>query len=405
MWRILRSRPVLTDETHRATAFEVFFDLVFIFALTRIISFMGHPPTPLTLAQGLVLLLLLWMAWTTYAWLSNQARADLGLIPAGTIAAMAAIFVIALAMPDAFQHAGGSHRGPLTLAVAYVVLRVLDLVLYFHIAAGDRQMRTTLRLFTLTAVLAWVPLFLGALAGGGAQTLLWAAAFAIDFGGGFIASAFSGWRLRSPSHFTERHGLVLIIALGESLISTGAGVGSAVTQWPVLVAALLGFTKAVCLWWLYFKISAPAAGEALGRVPIQRRGRSASDAYSLAHFLLIAGIIYTALGLEQTIAGVAHPRQEHASAARLPWTSTTALYGGVVLYLAGRALFLRFTVRSVPPAQLVAIAVLLALVPAARYLPALAALGLLTAFLLVLVGTEWSRRSRATARAGLPTME
>lgn len=402
MRQIFRSRPVMTEETHRATSFEVFFDLVFIFALTRVISLMGRPPTPRTMAQGLVLLLLFWMAWTTYTWLTNQARADIGLVPAGMIMAMAAIFVAALATPNAWRSGNGTLDAPLILALAYIVLRVLDLALYFHIAAGDRQMRATLRLFTITAILAWIPLVVGALLNGPAQTLLWAGAFVIDFSGGFIASAFSGWRLRSPSHFTERHGLVLIIALGESLTSAGAGAGMAVTRGPVVVAALLGFAIALCLWWLYFKNSAVVAGQALGKVPSAVRGRLASNAYSLAHFALIAGVIYIALGIEQVLAHLAQNQPWHSPKPPLEWVSIVALYGGVILYLAGRVLLLRFTVRSIPRAQIVAGGVALLLLPAARILPALAALGLLTAFLIALVRYEWLPRGEQRTAAGWP---
>jgi low temperature requirement protein LtrA len=384
-----RSQPVRTDETHRATSFEVFFDLVFIFAITRVITFIGRPPTPLSLIRGLIVVLLLWMAWTTYTWLSNQVRADVGLIPAGTLVAMAAIFVAALVIPDAWRHGDGVVDAPLALALAYVVIRLLDLVLYFHVAGGDRQMRTTLRLFTTTTVLAWIPLMIGAILNGTAQTGLWAGAFLLDFGGGFLASSFSGWRLRSPSHFTERHGLVLIIALGESLLSAGIGAGVAVTRGPVLVAALLGFTVTACLWWLYFKNSAAAAGRALGRAPSERRGQPASNGYSLGHFPLIAGVIYTALGIEQVLSHLARDRPPVTVMPSLEWTSTVALYGGVILYLAGRALFLRLTVRIVPRTQIIAIAVALLLLPAAGLLPPLAALALLAAFLCTLVGYEW----------------
>lgn len=388
MRHIFRSGPVLTEETHRATSFEIFFDLVFIFALTRVISFMGHPPTPLTLAQGLILLLLFWISWTSYTWLGNLARADLGLIRAGTAVAMAAIFVAALVIPDAWRQGVGMVNGPLTLVLAYVTLTALDFALYFFAATGDRRLRTTLSLFASTTALAWLPLILGALLGGTAQTLLWAAAFVINFGGGILASAVSGWRLRSPSHFTERHRLVLIIALGESLISVGAGAGPAVTRWPVLLAALLGFTTTVCLWWLYFEEVAPAAGQALGRAASGRRGQLAANAYSLAHFPLIAGVIYVALGIEEVLAHLTHDQPRYAVEAPLEWTSILALYGGTALYLSGRALFLRFAVGSTPPAQLVAIGVALLLLPAARILPNLAALGLLAAFLVALVCYE-----------------
>ncbi|MGK5737467.1 low temperature requirement protein A [Micromonospora sp. URMC 103] len=374
---------------------------MFILALTRIISFMGQPPTPLTMAQGLILLLLLWMAWTTYTWLSNQVRADSGLIPAGQIVAMAAIVVTALVIPNAWQHGNEILDAPLILVMAYLVLRGVDLALYFHVAAGDRQMHTTLRLFTTTTILASIPLVIGAIVHGTAQTLLWSGAFVIDFSGGFIASALSGWRLRSPTHFTERHGLVLIIAIGESLISVGSGAGLGAARGPVLVAALLVFTTAICLWWLYFKNTAMAAAQALGTVPVAKRGRVASNAYSFTHFPLIAGVIYTALGNEQVLARLANGRPPHVTPP-LNWASIVALYGGIILFLAGRAMFLRLTVRSIPRVQIVALGVALLLLPVARILPALAALGLLTAFLVALVGYEWFRRSRQVLATGRP---
>jgi low temperature requirement protein LtrA len=383
-------RPVLTEETHRATSFEIFFDLVFIFALTRVIAFMGHPPTPLTLAQGLILLLLFWVPWTNYTWLGNQARADLGPVSAGTTLAMAAIFVAALVIPNAWQHGATTAGAPLTLALAYIITTGLHLTLYFYAATGDRQLHTTLTIYATAVALAWIPLVLGAVLGGTAQTLLWAAAFLVNFiGGGVLASGVSGWPLRSSSHFTERHGLVLIIALGESLISVGVGAGAAVTRAPVLVAALLAFTLTVCLWWLYFKSSAPAAGKSLAKASAKRRNQAAVNAYSWAHIALIAGVIYIALGIEQVFAHLTHDRPPHAAGTPLDWNSAVALYGGAVLYLIGRVTFLRFTVGSTPLGHLVAPGVALLLLPAARILPPLAALGLLTAFLAVLVLYEW----------------
>jgi low temperature requirement protein LtrA len=389
MRHILRSQPVLTGEGHRTTLFEIFFDLVFVFALTRVISFMGQPPRPLTLLQGLILLLLMWMAWLTFAWLGNQARADVGLIRAGTLVAMGAIFVAALVIPDAWRRGTGTVDAPLTLALAYIVFRALHLALYFYAAAQNRQLRTTLRLFAITTALAWIPLILGAALGGTAQTLLWAAAFAIDWNGGLIASFASGWQLRSPSHFIERHGLVVIIAIGESLASVGAGAGPAVTRAPVLVAGILGFTTAACTWWLYFENGASAAAQVLAREPSgPRRSRIATNTYSAAHFPLIAGIIYTALGIEQVLHHLAHNQPRHAAGAPLEWTSTVALYSGVILYLTGRALFLRLSVGSAPPAQLIAVGVALLLLPVGRILPALASLGLITTFLIALVCYE-----------------
>ncbi|WP_433131551.1 low temperature requirement protein A [Micromonospora sp. CA-240977] len=394
MSRVHRSRPVLVEEAHRATTFEIFFDLVLVFALTRLIGFMAESLGSLTLYQGLLLLLWFWYSWSCYAWLGNQVRADNGPVQAGMIAAMAAIFVAALVIPQAWQRHDGALSPPLTLAIAYIVVRGLHLALMTYASAGNRQYRRQALRFAVTTILAWAPLLVGAILGGTGQTVLWTVAFLVDYGGGRIATAASFGEVRSGAHFTERHGLVLIIVLGESLLSAGAGAGTAVIAWPVLLAAVFGFAATVCLWWLYFVGVAPAAAKVLTSASprSRRRQQLASDAYTLAHLPLVAGVVYFALGVHLILANLteqAGPRD--ASGEPMSWSAILVLYGGVALYLVGRLLFLRLTVRS-SPGQLVAIGIVLLLMPLARVLPALAALGLLAAFLAALVRHE--RRSR-----------
>ncbi|MEU7944785.1 low temperature requirement protein A [Micromonospora taraxaci] len=399
MSRALRSRPVPVEEAHRATTFEIFFDLVLVFALTRLIGFMAESLGPLTLYQGLLLLLWFWYAWSCYAWLGNQVRADTGLVLAGMLAAMAAIFVAALVIPEAWQRHDGTLSPPLTLAIAYLVVRGLHLTLMFYASSGNPQYRRQAWRFAVTTTLAWIPLLLGAVLGGTAQTVLWTVAFLVDYGGGRIATAASFGEVRSGSHFAERHGLVLIIVLGESLLSAGAGVGSVVIGWPVLLASVLSFAATVCLWWLYFVGGAPAAAEALTAASprSRRRQQLASDAYTLAHLPMVAGVVSFALGIHLCLDGLAdEARPGDDNAVSMGWAPATVLYGGVALYLVGRFLFLRLTVRT-PPSQLVAVVVLLLLVPVARVLPALAALGLLAALLTTIVSYE---RLAGRARTG-----
>jgi low temperature requirement protein LtrA len=385
-----------TGEAERPTSVEIFFDLVFVFALTRVIQLMGNPPTALEMAHGLIVLMLLWIAWSNYTWLGNQARVDMGVFRAGTLTAMAAIFVIALVIPAAWRHDAATLDGPLTLAVAYVTLSGLHLILYRYAASGNRRLRTTVRRFADVELLSWAALVAGAFVGGTGQTLLWAAAFLITYVGGYIASLTSGWQLRSPSHFTERHDLAMIIVLGESLFSVGTGVGRTLNRMPVFVAALLAFVATTCLWDLYFGRVAPVASRALASQSQERRSRVASNGYSLAHFPLIAGVIYVALGIEQVLVELSHAGHQ-----RLPWSTITALYGGAALYLVGRAVFLRIATGSSPPGQLVAAGVALLLAPFARALPALAALGLLTVFLVALAGYERLTVSRRSAVGSL----
>jgi low temperature requirement protein LtrA len=279
---------------------------------------------------------------------------------------------------------------PLILALAYIVVRVVFVALSVHISAGNPQLRAQLHILAIPIALGWLPLLLGTGLGDTAQTLLWAAAFLIDAVGSRLVVGYRSRaiQLRSLSHGTERFGLVLIIALGESLISAGTGAGSAVTRWPVLIAALLGLTNAVCLWWLYFENAAAPAAQAMAKMREPRRGVTGADAYPYTHVLLIAGVIYLAVGIEQVLTHLTHHPPRHPVGAPLGWTSTVALYGGVVLYLTGRALLLRLTVRHIQPAQLAAVGAILLLMPVARHLPALATLGLLTTILVALVCYE-----------------
>ncbi|GIH19897.1 low temperature requirement protein A [Rugosimonospora africana] len=374
---------------------EIFFDLVFIFALTRVIAVMGSPPAAVSMVRGLVLLLLLWMSWTLYVWLSNRARADVGLVRAGVLLAMLAIFVIALVIPGSWHTHRGAASAAVVLALAYIALQFLHLALFFYASAGSRQSRRTLGIFEIAVVVSWVPLILGAMLGGVAQTVLWAAVFAIEYGGGHLASKLSGWQLRSPAHFSERHGLVVMIALGESLVAAGAHAAPAIVRWPELLAAVLGFVATVCLWWLYFDDTAVAAAKALEKLAGQTRNQAASSAYSLAHFPMIAGVIYFALGSQQVLIRVDRQPMPGLLSASLDWGSAVALYGGVALFLGGRAVFLALTVRSVPRAEVVAACAAPVLLPAGRFLPALVALGLLTALLVGQIFWERFRRGEA----------
>ncbi|MEU4478461.1 low temperature requirement protein A [Micromonospora sp. NPDC023966] len=229
-----------------------------------------------------------------------------------------------------------------------------------------------------------MPLILGAVDGGTAQIVLWTLAFVVDYGGGRIVTAASLGEVRSAAHFAERHNLVLIIALGESLLSVGASTGAAVTRTPVLATALLGFAATVCLWWLYFQRTAPAVGRALAAAPRHtRRQQLASDSYTLAHLPLIAGISYFALGIHLVLAELTGDDRPVS----LGWIPTSVLYGGAALYLAGRLLF-GWPAAGTPPEQIAAVGLVLLLVPVARALPALVAFGLLTAVLIALVGYE-----------------
>jgi len=369
-------RPVATEEIHRVTTFEVFFDLVFVFAIIRITTFVTNPISAETLAEGVLLVLLLWWSWSAFAWVGNQSRADTGLVRAAVTVAMAAVFVAGLVIPDAWD---GSlpMDPPVVLAAAFAVARLIYLALYLRVTAAGRPVRALSGLDTLPQLVAVGLVLAGAVVGGWGQAALWTAAFAIDFGSGWFSPSLRSYHLRSPSHFAERHGLVMIIALGETLIAVGEGAGHSITHWLVLLAAVLGLAIVVGLWSLYSGC-APAAERALEQARDRQRAILARDAYTRVHFLLILGALYLAAGVEEVIYHVSHGGTAHAEQA-LGWLAAFPLYGGVAVYLIGRFAFVRLSAGSARLIPLAGAGLIVLLLPAAASLPALAALGLLLA--------------------------
>src|SRR3954452_5176817 len=226
------ARIVPTDEGHGVTTLELFFDLVFVFAITQITAFMAADLGARGCLRGLVLLSLLWFAWCSYSWLGNQAHADEGLLRGAYILAMAAMFVVALAIPEAWGDEGGGVSAPLLLAGGLTVVRTTHLGVYAVAAVGDSGLRRQLARTAVPVGLSAALLLVGAVLGGPAQTALWAAALIVDYSGIYLSG--TEWRLPAPGHFAERYGLIVLIALGESLIAVGVGVGHLPVTVPIV---------------------------------------------------------------------------------------------------------------------------------------------------------------------------
>lgn len=365
----------------RVTPLELFFDLVFVFALTQVTDFLADHLTWTGMLQGAALLAVLWWAWGGYAWLTNAVPAEEAIGARLVIlTAMAAMLVASLAVPDAFGEYG------VLFGVAYFVVRLLHTVLYV-LATGDTPEARQ-------AVLRLSPSFLGApalliLAGfldGFAQGALWAVALAIDFGGPFVRGV-SGLRVHS-GHFVERFGLVVIIALGESIVAIGIGASGLQFGAGVVVAAVLGVTLAAALWWAYFDLVMLVAERRLFAVKGEERARLARDAYSYLHLPMVAGIILVALGIKTTLAHVGDP---------LGTIPAVALCGGVALYLLGHNAFRLRDIGSVSVPRLVVTILCLALIPLAVSVPSLTTLAILAVLLCGLAAFE-TMRSREFRR-------
>jgi low temperature requirement protein LtrA len=262
----------------------------------------------------------------------------------------------------------------------------MHLVMFWVIAHDDPGLRAQLLRFTPSMVGGTALLLVASTLDGTAQTLMWAAALLADYLGTLLGGS-AGWRLRSPSHFAERHGLILIVALGESIVAIGVGVAQLPISGPIVVASVLGLALASALWWTYFDISALKGELALAEEPEATRAALARDAYSYFHAPLIAGVVLTALGLKKVLEYVGD-FSDHELSDPLKGVALYALFGGVVLYLLGHVGFKWRTGHAIGLSRLVPALTLTALVPFAAQVPALAALALVTVVMVTTVGFE-----------------
>lgn len=319
-----------TDETHRVTTLELLFDLVFVFAITSVTTFMAHHLSVLGLFEGLVITALLWFGWTAYAWLGNQARADEGALRVSMLFAMAAFFVVALTIPEAFHDRPGGLSGPFVFVLAYAIVRLSHLAVYYLAAADDTELRTTVRQAFLSTLPAMLLLGVGAFCGSPWRFVLWTVAVVTDYAGIFISGA-SGWRIPAPGHFAERHQLVIIVAIGESIVSVGLGLNGAPVTWSLLLAAVLGVGLSVALWWTYFDVVALLAERKLASLEGDARTRLGRDTFTYLHMPAVVGIVYLALGTKIVLAQVAAVADGDHGVFSGP--ALFALYGGGAVYL------------------------------------------------------------------------
>jgi len=322
--------------------------------------------TGVGVTRGVLLLALAWFSWSAYAWLGNQARADLGVVRAGMAFAMTGVFVMALCAPEAWNDASGGLYAPVVLGSAYLFVRCVHLLVSARIAHGNPALLRQIRLSAPTVLGGGALLIAGAAIGGTGQTEMTAAAILVDWGGFYLTSRRGHLRIHSAAYFTERHNLFVIIAIGESLLAMGSATIGQNFDTPLLIAALLGIGTALGLWWLYFDLITLAVEDRLHHADRTTRLRLAVDAFGYGHFPIVAGIVLTALGIEGV---VGHAADTKGLGAFYAWS----LSGGAALYVAGLVLFGWITLRAWGAVRLVAVCLLLAWTLPATMLPPLAA--------------------------------
>ncbi len=376
------------DEEKRVTSLELFFDLVFVFALTQVTGFVSTDPSWTRLLEGLAILAALWFAWSGYAWLGNTADAEEGLVRVPLLGAMGAMLIASLAVPHAFGSDG------LTFGLAYFAVRAFHVGIYGMVARKehDRQLqRVVARLATTTMPAAVLLVVAGAIPTGAPRALLFIAALLVDYGG-ILVRGIEGWRI-TPSHFAERHSLVLIIALGETIVSLGVGADRVPLEAGVIAAALLGLAVAAALWWAYFDVVVLVAERRLRSAQGQAQALMARDSYTYLHLPMVAGIVVFAIGVKRTIP------QMSAHLAAVP---AAALCCGVAAYLLALSVFKRRNVGSFNQPRLVVGAALIALTPLMTLVPALLALGVVTALVCGMLVYEVHRYDEARQRIRHP---
>jgi low temperature requirement protein LtrA len=368
-------------EDERVTPLELFFDLVFVLALTQCTTLIAHDATWGGMLKGLLVLGMLWWSWVGYAWLTSVVDPEEGTVRLVIFVAMAAFLVAALCVPGAFGD------DALLFACAYAVVRVAHIVLFMLASRDDDALRkSVIGLAGSTAVGAGL-LFVAAATSGAAQVALWGLALLLDAGGPLLFGQ-DGWKL-VPGHFAERHGLIVIIALGESIVAIGVGAKASIDA-GVVAAGLLGVAVGAALWWVYFDVTAIVAGRRLAKAKEgHERNGIARDSYSYLHFPMVAGIALIAVGFKATLAHVD---------SSLKIVPATALLGGAALYLLAHVAFRLRNMHTLSVRRLVCAAVLLALLPAATSLPALWTLGMLAALLAALIVYEAVRYAESRER-------
>jgi low temperature requirement protein LtrA len=350
---------------------ELFFDLVFVLALTQCTTLMSDNPTWEGIGQGLLLLGLLWWSWVGYSWLTSVLDPEEGGVRFSLFAAMAAFLIAAICLPDAFSDLATEF------AVAYGIVRAAQIALFWIASEDDPGLRRSIVGLAVGTAIGISLLLAGSFLDPGPRAAVWGLALVLDMSGPQLFGS-EGWHL-VPGHFAERHGLIIIIALGESIVAIGVGAGAEMT-WGIAGAATLGIAILAALWWTYFDVVALVSARRLASVPEGKvRNELARDSYSYIHFAMVAGIILVALGLKKTLGDVD---------GELKLVPAFALLAGAALYLLGLAAFRYRHVKSVNWRRLGLAAILVALLPAAVELPAISIVAIAATLLWVLIALE-----------------
>ncbi len=389
-------RPTDGSEEQRATSLELFYDLVFVFAITQISHLLLDHLTWEGVGQSALILLVVWWAWNYTTWVTNELDPDSPVVRLLLIALMLASLLMAVAIPDAFGERA------LLFAGSYVAIQVGRHLFLTFVAAGpgsaERARAARILIWFVIAGAFWIA---GGLADGETRTLLWIVALAIDYGAPLTLYWLPGWPPADgatwqvqPAHFAERFQLFVIIALGESIVVTGATTSELDLDVEIVTAFVLAFLGSAALWWLYFDYVARIAERRLTLA--QDRVRLARDGYTYLHLLMVAGVIVSAAGDELVIA---HPTEE------LPSAELWVVVAGPAIYLIAHALFRLRMAGSLSWKRIGGAAACLAVAAVGSFVSALVVAALVVAILIAVIIAEQASGARRRARGEASPLE
>jgi low temperature requirement protein LtrA len=381
--------PLVSEPTHeeaeRKTSYlELFFDLVFVFAFTQVTALILEDTSAVGFARAVLVLGMVWWAWSAYAWMTNAIDVENAVTRLIIFAAMAAGFFMALAVPHAFADEAA------WFAVAYFVVRVLNSALYGWGVRRDPVLLRSLAQLTPWFLLAAFVALIGGFLGPDVRGWVWLLSLVIDLVGTLTVARFD-WRV-SPSHFAERFALIVIIALGESIVSIGVATSGLDRDATYALSVVVAFAGVAALWWAYFDFTALAAERSLSRAAPLARGPLARDVFTYFHFPIVLGIMFYAVAAKKTLE---HPLDPLSRPGR--W----ALGLGIALFLVGFVLARFRVVRRLAWERITAAALALVAALALRGTDAIVTLGVVVAILVVSVAVETARlrEIRASLRA------
>jgi low temperature requirement protein LtrA len=327
---------IVSPDDQRVTFVELFFDLVFVFCVTQIVALLhGHVGARAALG-ALLVFWLVWWAWTQFTWALNAANTDHPRVQLVTLIATGVAFFLAVGIPRALG------EGAMAFALPYAAVRTVGLLLYYWVASSNREQRRAVQVFGLLSLTGLVAVLLGATFGGAALYWCWAGAIVLDLVAAGVGGQQEGWNLH-PDHFAERHGLIVIIALGETLIVAAAGLSNAPPTSNAVATAISAVAVTGGLWWSYFHHPRGTFEHALAACRGNARSRMARDVFSILHFPMLCGIVATAVATEVALA---HPDQPLGADVR------GALGAGAVLFVGGTAVAIWRATGRVPVARI-----------------------------------------------------